>query len=372
MSVTLNPQPFPPVPPTLRSITNPMYASGVGPKKLHNARITQPDGSVVYFAADQVLLREQAPGDLAAFLARHPNSVVLNSVTLDDVGDSPGAPPQPVTWHDVYVDARKYSPADAPVQLEQAGASGTFDFTSKAAMNLYALLLDEQAGGTQVFPNTIASAQLGAGVERSREVAEPDRAVRHDPPATSGSRARTRSPSEWEHAQTLALLDVMKQDQQPKTKVAIVDGGFASPTDYGNAVTPPDYGAPNDDYNQFPQCSANMLGVLSCGPGTAGGKNPSPCAGQFGKCPWHGAEMVASAAGRINNGGPATDGGGSGGIGALHDRRDALQGRLVVLPSARHVDQQRDRAPAPRSSASRAASRACSSSICATKDCARP
>jgi hypothetical protein len=317
VNVTLNPQPLPP---RVRSILNPEYAAGLGPKRLKNARLIQPDGSVVYFAEDQVILREATPGDLQAFMARHPKSALLNSLTLDDPEASPGGPTT-VTYHLLYVNAAKYPTTDIASQLELAGATGAFEFTSKRSIELYALLLDEQMGATQVFPNTLALRNSTPSTDEA--INSPTRLDLFNSPGDNNP--KTPGDNKWMQGsnavaqrvgapQTLALLDLMKQHQKPRTKVAILDGGFAAPSDYGTMTTQGDYGVA---FSSIDQCSANMIGKLSCGDPQAAGKNPSPCGGSFGACPWHGAQMVAAAAGRIDNGGPASDGGGSGGIGGM-------------------------------------------------------
>jgi hypothetical protein len=311
VNVMLNPQPLPP---RVRSILNPEYTLGIGPKRLKNARLVHPDGTVVYFAEDQVILREGAPGDVQAFLARHPKSALLNTLTVDDPDAQPGAPAT-VTYHLVYVNAARYPTTDIASQLEFAGATGTFEFTSKRSIELYALMLDEQAGGTPVFPNTLA---LRDSVPTTEEAITTSTKVDlFDSDNNKWFQGDDVVAQRVGAPQAVALLDVMKQHQKPRTRVAIVDGGFAAPSDYGVVTTQGDYGAPNNDYNQIPQCSANMVGKLSCGPGQAAGSNPSPCGGSFGSCPWHGAQMVGAAAGQIDNGGPSSDGGGSGGIGGM-------------------------------------------------------
>jgi hypothetical protein len=306
VQVTLNPQPLPP---KLRSILNP---EPLGPRRLRNARLIQPDGSVVYFSEDQVIFRESAPGDLAAFLARHPSAAVLNSITLSD---APGGPVEPITstYHAVYVNARKYPTADLGARLEEVGANGAFEFTSQRAIELYALIVDEQNGGTQVFPNTIS---LRTSVPSTDEAVNSSTPVDlfNSSNANRWFNPRLSAPSRVGTPQALALLDVMKQDARPRTKVAVIDSGFAGPNDYKVPFTPPDYGAPNGDFNQIPQCSANLVGKLACGGGQASGKGALPCGG--GSCPWHGAQMASVAAGRLDNGGPATDGGGTAGVGA--------------------------------------------------------
>ncbi len=271
--VPIDPAPLPPA-----------LASGpLGP----NARLVGPDGTAAYFAEQVVAVSEVVPGDLQHFLTAY-GGRDLGSMTLSNATGGPGR-----VYHTVSVDPKTLSDSGFAGMLARNGVNqGTLTFSSRDARRLMTMITAEQIAGMAVWPELL---YLGQDAPVSDEGGADNFARPWFNPLEKNGRQALRA------GEAMALLDVTKAQNGPQTPLAVVDGGFGGPNDFGGGFTPPDYGAPSNDYNNIKQCRMDNLGNAFCGPGVAQGSNPNACQGGSG-CPWHGLQMAGIAGGRFNNG----------------------------------------------------------------------
>jgi Subtilase family/Calx-beta domain len=267
------------------------------PKYLRNAPLGPTVGlrsgpTTAYMAQDAVLVVDSEPGDLSGFLARY-GGADLGAVTI---GAGPAG--AGMTYHTVQINPSVFDATGFASQLGRLHpTSATLVASSMAAEQLLALITTEQTAGLSIWPDLIATPE-DAPVSNEGSGSNLFSNEWFNPGATDGSQA-------VRGGEAMALMHVMKV--APSTSVAVIDGGFAGPADFGGAFTAPDYQAPGDIYGNIPQCSSDVVGSLTCAANVAQGSNPIQCTGGF-QCPWHGYEMATTAAGGFNNGWGGTAG----------------------------------------------------------------
>jgi Subtilase family/Calx-beta domain len=267
------------------------------PKHLRNAPLGPTAGlrsgpTTAYMAQDAVLVADSEPGDLSGFLARY-GGVDLGAVTI---GAGPAG--AGMTYHTVQINPSVFDATGFASQLGRLHpAAATLVASSMAAEQLLALITTEQTAGLSIWPDLIATPQ-DAPLSNEGNGSSLFSNEWFNPGATDGSQA-------VRGGEAMALMHVMKV--APATSVAVIDGGFAGPADFGGAFTAPDYQAPGGIYGNIPQCSSDALGSLTCAANVAQGSNPIQCTGGF-SCPWHGYEMATTAAGGFDNGWGGTAG----------------------------------------------------------------
>ena len=248
-------------------------------------------GTTAYMAQNAVIVADTEPGDLAGFLARS-GGTDLGGVTI---GGTPGS--GGVTYHTVELNPTAFNATGFASLVGRLVKKGTVKVSSPAAEQLLALIMTEHTAGLSIWPDMVVTPQ-DAPTSNEGSGASLFGNEWYSPSATDGSQALNGGQAE-------ALLHIMKVT--PTTPVAVVDGGFAGPTDFGGAFTAPDYNAPGGIYGNIPQCASDDLGNETCAANVAQGSNPNNCQGGFG-CPWHGYWMAMTAAGAFNNGWGSTAG----------------------------------------------------------------
>lgn len=284
-----------------------------------NARLDGRNGDATFFALNAVLVSDQVPGDVATFVRRY-HGTDLGSVSIPT--STTGGPPR--VYHTVQIDPSTFDDTGfaGMLTLEHV-KKGTIRVSSSKARRLLDLIMTEQVAGTPVWPDVLSLPQDAPQSDEGSGLSQFTNWW-FAPYATDGSQAVN-------GGEAMALLDVMEPQSLSTSTIAVIDGGFGGPKDFGGNFTPPDYGAPANDYDQISQCSTDALGGMTCAPGVAQG--PSPIACQGGSCPWHGLQMASIAAGRFNNGW-----GGMAGIGGQVSKLQLFKvGFSYTIPLARSI-----------------------------------
>jgi hypothetical protein len=248
--------------------------------------------TAAYMAQDAVIVADTEPGDLAGFLARY-GGTDLGGVTIGGTPATGGG----VTYHTVRLNPAVFDATGFASVVGRLVKKGTVRVSSTPAEQLLALIMTEHTAGLSIWPDMVYTPQ-DAPSSNEGSGASLFGNEWYNPAATDGSQALNDGQAE-------ALLHVMKVT--PTTHVAVVDGGFAGPSDFGGGFTAPDYNAPGGIYGNIPQCASDNLGNETCAANVAQGSNPNNCQGNFG-CPWHGFWMAMTAAGGFDNGWGGTAG----------------------------------------------------------------
>lgn len=259
------------------------------------AAVRDPDGSTTMFGLDHVLIRPSSPKDMTDFLERRDATVLDEVVMPVPEKDRREGYPSEVTFYVVHVDPASFDATDTAFLVERyLDAKGSYTYSSADAVKLLGLVLEEQLGGTVVELSALLQPQ---GFPMTNE--GPHGSVFGHPWFDNGGRAPRVGAG-----QTLALLETIDHRQNgTPVATAIIDGGFAQPSDYpanwGLSVPASlDYG---QSFNSASRCSFDALAAADCGPGAAGGQNPLSCSGG-NPCPWHGFQMFSTAGAEFNNG----------------------------------------------------------------------
>src|SRR5262249_10746048 len=145
-------------------------------------------------------------------------------------------------------------------------AQGELRFSSRAALELLALVVEEQASGRFVELDVFLE-PLGVPVT--------DEGPQGGDFFTTGqwfnplSTAGDQLPRMGEGMALAQIL--LKPVMTARVPLAIVDVGFAGPNDYASPpFDNPDYG---QAFNTIPQCYVDALGFSTCTPGSAAGAN---------------------------------------------------------------------------------------------------
>jgi len=261
-----------------------------------NARIIGPKGVTLYLAERAVIVEETAPGDLAHFLTRRHGH---------DLGESViGSPASGQTiYHTVSLDPLAFNDTGLASRLATDHVKGgTFTFSSVRARKLLGLILTEQSAGLAIWPDVL---HLPLGEPTTDEGSNGSMNPSDDFSNDWSNPAATNGTQDVRLGQAQGVLHLMKIPPGSFTNIAVIDGGFGGPNDFGGGFTAPDYGAPGGKFNNIPQCDVDAVGGTNCNPvtGPAQGKSNTPCQGSSKtfSCDWHGMQMASAAAGRIDN-----------------------------------------------------------------------
>ena len=264
------------------------------------------------FTLRRVILREEHQGDLAAFLARR-RGRLLNTQSF---GGREGG--RRAAYHLVEVDPSTADGDGFAALIERlTQAKGELRFSSREAMDLFALVIEEQATGRFVELDVHLEAQAvpvsneGPPVPGSNAFARPW----FNPLSTSGNQLPRLG-------EGMALAHILAKPFLilPRS-LAVINVGFAGPGDYAPPpFNNPDYGMP---FGAIPQCAIDAVGSTTCTPGAAAGANTEGgCDLTSPLCVWHGTAVYSAAAALLHNGSGAGGTGLAGGPTDLHEDRD--------------------------------------------------
>jgi hypothetical protein len=254
-----------------------------------------PQGHRTVIVEDHVIFRETKPGGLHAFLKRR-GGRVLNTVTVPSLTQQGRPEGAPLIFHVVKVDLAKVERSDFEMLVERfTSLQGTWRYSSVELLTLAALLAQELAAGNMVFADNVGEGQA---------TPVSDEGVLNDWFNQNWFDPTITGPPEVHAGEAMALAEILLKPfpfkPTPRIATAIIDGGFAQPSDFGLPAPPVtlDYGVP---FGAIPQCAIDSVGIPTCGPGTAGGPNPGSCTGGS-SCPWHGTGSFSAAGAVLNNG----------------------------------------------------------------------
>ena len=257
---------------------------------LRPAAVRDSSGVQAGFVADEVIVKEARSGDLAAFLSRRGGREV-GRVSMP--GPSAGGAPE--IYHLVQVDPAQFQTADfAYLQEQLTSDSGSYTFSSRDAEALSAMIVEEMAGGTLIFPDLTLTEDAtpvsneGLNSSGNTPVANDFFQSNWYNPLDNTTRADVHA------GEAMAMLQLIDQDTRPRVPTAILDGGFAGPSAWGGFQSA-DWG--NGGFNSIPQCT--VFSNANCAPGIASGANLMQCSG--GPCPWHGTSMYSVAGAPLDN-----------------------------------------------------------------------
>lgn len=237
------------------------------------AAITGPGGRVSSFVANELILSYTDPAERDAFVAKW-GGEVLHEVNPADKG-LPDVPMMAL----VRVDASSANLDDfVPAARELAPeVSGDYAVSSEDALRLLTAAATEAVAGRTVGLTWIGD--FGGVVDR--DVAEA---------ATSNSiGSYTPNPFAWNYLRAGSVQDIgvteawrallLEKKTDNRVKLAVLDGGFA----------------PDDDFPASYQ-SDSVLPLTG-----ANDPNPASCSGG-NACPYHGTDVMHTAAGQVDNG----------------------------------------------------------------------
>ncbi|GEM_PF-5040948 len=251
------------------------------------AVVVNPKKVPVFYGEDQLLYRYADNQELGSFLQERGGTLVetFSIVQKDQSGT------QKYDYALVRIDPSQGSLSDFAYVAELFGASGTYIFSSEKAAKLLGIVLEEQLAGRFVMHNPVLWA---LGEPRTVEGDLDGDGAGGD----NGFAESWFSDFDVNLGQAITFLDLIDRNWERSVDVAFVDGGFASPADYGTSATHPDFGV---DFASIPQGDCTRS---DCS-GSAGGRFPVGgfCAGGDGPlCAWHGT-VVFSVAGAVANNG---------------------------------------------------------------------
>ncbi|HEY7192342.1 MAG TPA: S8/S53 family peptidase [Gemmatimonadales bacterium] len=268
-------------------------------KQLRNSAdvgaVAGPGDSRTRFALHRVILREERPGDLTSFMIRRKGRLLSTRVL--SARDETSRANTFITYHLVAVDSTTADVNGFAGLVERwTKAQGELRFSSKAALELLALVMEEQASGRfvelDVLFEPLAVPVTNEGTKGGDFFSK---GQWFNPQSTGGDQL----PRMGEGMSLARIL--VKPGMTSPVPLAIVDAGFAGPNDY--APPPfdnPDWGQP---FNTIPQCSIDWAGFSTCGPGTAAGENSGGCDDPSQSlCKWHGTAVWSAGAAQLHNG----------------------------------------------------------------------
>jgi len=252
------------------------------------AVVVNPDNVPVFFGEDQLLYHYTDPQERDAFLQERGGTLV-EEVTITEKSQSGS---QTKNYALVRINPAQGDLNDFAYLAELFGVQGKYIFSSENAARLMGIVLEDQVAGRFVMHNPVVWA-LG-------------------PPRTSegdldgdGSGGDDGLSEFWFQdadvglGRAITYLDLIDRNRERAVNAAFVDGGFASPADFGSSTPHPDFGV--SDFASIPQGDCTDS---SCS-GSAGGSFPIGgfCAGGGGlACDWHGT-LAFSVAGAVANNG---------------------------------------------------------------------
>lgn len=244
------------------------------------------------FTLGRVILREEHQGDLASFLVRRKGRL-LNTRLFGARERGPQA-----AYHLVEVDPSTVDLDGLAALIERlTQAKGELRFSSREAMGLFALVVEEQASGRFVELDVHLEAQAVPVSNEGPPVAGSNAFARRwfNPLSTLGDQLP-------KLGEGMALAHILaKPFLIPPVSLAVVDAGFAGPGDYAPPpFNNPDYGML---FNLIPQCAIDAAGKANCAPGAAAGENTEGgCDLTVPLCKWHGTAVYSAAAALLHNG----------------------------------------------------------------------
>jgi flagellar hook assembly protein FlgD len=249
--------------------------------------VRNPDGTVVEWVADEVILRPRNDSELQTFLQRYDGRLIHDGGLPDPPAETPAEiirtlAPSPYRLVRVNLDLIDISGLTSDATA--AGASGVFSFSSNDGLKLAALLLRSRLEGIYAVPDVIFSPDLQEHPDGSGGFLDPDgTCAMNFPEVCDSSPQATRVNHAWEYVRMLGSL------AQP-SRVAIVDDGFAVDGNgqslFGNLDLPNTPSRWN-----FTTNSNNISGVgWGCNPATS---SPGTC--------WHGTAVANVATATANN-----------------------------------------------------------------------
>lgn len=239
----------------------------------------ESDGHVMRFRPGRVVLHLGDAARAASFLDRHHGQIISRHA-----GGRGG-------YALVSVDASGMDTDSLPAILERwTGARGTLRVSSSAALRTLALVITEGVAGTAVELDVVADGTHAPVSRDATDLFDGASNPLFDPRLAGGL-------SQMHFGEGLALAQiVLKPGSMTPTPLAIIDGGFAAPSDFSPPFPNPDYGRP---FASIPQCAIDADGNVSCGPNTAGGANPGQCGSSA--CTWHGTWVLSAAMAELHN-----------------------------------------------------------------------
>ncbi len=252
------------------------------------AVVVNPDKVPVFFGEDQLLYHYTDPQERDAFLQERGGTLV-EEVTVTEKTQSGS---QTKYYALVRINPAQGDLNDFAYLAELFGAQGKYIFSSENAARLMGIMLEEQVAGRFVMHNPVVWA-LG-----------PPRTAEGDLNGDGSGGDDGLSEFWFQDAdvglgRAITYLDLIDRNPERVVNVAFVDGGFASPADFGSPTPHPDFGV--SDFAGIPQGDCTNS---SCS-GSAGGSFPIGgfCAGGGGlACDWHGT-LAFSVAGAVANNG---------------------------------------------------------------------
>lgn len=309
------------------------------------AAVQGPSGAIGFFGETQVVYSPVNEQLHAEFEERH-GADLLATVPLPLPDDMDPFNQGTANYYLYRVDPSLFNLEELPYMMEMLGFQGEYVYSSEDAARLIGILVEEQLAGNAAGPHSLMQYQ-GAPISNEGPAA-PFSPANRDIFTMSWFDDRDAPANRVRLGRALALLDIIDARQtRPQVPLAIVDGGFAGPSDYPGALAGldnPDIGDDDGDgvmFNDVPQCDINALGLGDCSPGSAAGPNPLPCSGS-GSCPWHGMQMFSTSAAEFNNGFPdpapsTPDSSGAGSVGSGAHAATPIFQRVAmpyVLPAA--------------------------------------
>jgi len=275
---------------------NGRFRPAVDPKLASKAKVgavADARGRPTRFTLGRVILREERPGDLASFLARR-RGRLLNTRLFGARERGPQA-----AYHLVEVDPSTADGDGFAALIERlTQAKSELRFSSPEAMDLFALVVEEQATGRFVELDLHLEAQAVPVSNEGTSGGNVFASARpwFNPLSTSGDQLP-------KLGEGMALAHILaKPFLIPPLSLAVIDIGFAGPGDYAPPpFNNPDYGGML--FNTIPQCAIDAVGNATCAPGDAAGVNTEGgCDLTSPTCRWHGTAVYSAAAALLHNG----------------------------------------------------------------------
>lgn len=284
---------------TLEHEITELPADEVGPARPVGA-VQDPDGTIVQFVANQVVLKPDDDDELQAFIAKY-DGVILDDGVTEIADGTPGGPYGTIEhgYYVIQVDPMLSTLNDFIASLEAQGITGTMVFSSEIAARLAALKWREEHVSLDIVTpmHTVLDHPDDSGgnidFETKFWMTEDD-----DPNMTGNQGLSVGVVRAWEYLLYKGLPPT--QGVFDPVNVAIVDSGFAVHQVTGMPLN----GNLDYLYNTRPAQYDVHNGDL-----TAGGENLLECSGG-NPCPWHGTGSfgVCCASPRNGYGGAGTSG----------------------------------------------------------------
>jgi flagellar hook assembly protein FlgD len=251
--------------------------------------VRNPDGTVVEWVADEVILRPQDDAALQSFLQRYDGRLLHDGSLPAPPAGTPAEQIRtlaPSPYRLVRVNLDRIDVTSLTSDATAVGFNGVFSFSSNDGLKLAALLFRSKLEGVYAVPEIVFAPTLEEHDDGLGRFLDPDGACNPNFPEVCDSTApATRVNQAWEYIRLLGSL------AQP-SQVAIVDDGFAvdgnGQTLFGNLDLP----NPNTAFRfNFTANSGDVSGIgWGCNPAT---NSPGRC--------WHGTAVANVATATANN-----------------------------------------------------------------------